>query len=93
MTGAKSQAVALWKLLETGARVPRGTAHIVADARLCAVMAREPGLPGEVLFEVFSGLPVKQAHAVSKWACALPEEERLNALRWWHAKNKGGRVA
>lgn len=93
MTPRPSQAVALWRLLETGASVPRGTAHIVADARLCVVMARETGLPGDGLYEVFAGLPVRQAHAVTHWACSLPEEERLRALRWWQRKNGGDRVA
>ena len=92
MRGPKSAACALWELLETGAPVPHGTAHIVADARLCTVMARETGLPADVLFEVFAGLPVKEARANLGWAMCCEEEDRIRALKNWRAKRDRDRA-
>ena len=88
MRGApgRSAAVALWQLLETGAPVPHGTAHIVADARLCTVLAKETGLPADVLFDVFAGLPVKEVRANLGWAMCRDEEDRIRALRNWRAR-------
>ena len=80
-----SEAVALWRLLETGVKVPHGTAHIVADARLCTVMAKETGLPADVLFDVFAGLPVREVRANLGWAMCRQEEDRIRALRNWRA--------
>lgn len=90
-TPGKSAAVALWNLLETGAAVPHGTGHLVADARLCTVMARGTGLPADVLFDVFGGIPVKEVRANLGWAMCCEEEDRIRALRNWRAKRDRAR--
>ena len=89
----RSAAVALWQLLETGAKVPHGTAPIVADARLCVVLSKETGLPADVLYDVFWGLPVKEVRANLGWAMCCPEEDRIGALRNWRRKRDRDRGA
>lgn len=93
MTPPHSQAVLLWRLLESGAQVPKGTGHIVADARLCALLARRSGLPADVLFDVFVGLPVREVRANLGWAMCCEEEDRIRALRNWRAKRDRDRGA
>lgn len=89
----ESQAILLWRLLESGARVPKGTGHIVADARLCTVMAKETGLPADVLYEVFADLAVKEVRANLGWAMCCPEEDRIRALRNWRRQRDRDRGA
>ncbi len=87
MAAGKSAAVALWELLETGAPVPHGTGHIVVDARLSGVMARRTRLPADAVFEVFCGLPVKEARGVLLGSIMrAPEEERIGFMRRWRDK-------
>lgn len=90
--GAKSAAVLLWDLLETGVRVPRGTGEIVCDAQLCVRrLAPVSGFPPDLLYEIFACVPVKETRAILSDAMKKPEEERIRYLRAWSRKRAGRR--
>lgn len=86
MSGSESQAVLLWRLLESGAHVPKGTGHLVADGRLCALVAKRVGVAFSTAWDVFAGVPVKEVRAIVGWAMGAPEEERPRALRSWRRR-------
>jgi hypothetical protein len=81
-----SPAVALWTLLETGVKVPKGTGHIVADGELCTMLARRLDVQEYIVREAFEGLPVKEVRAVSEWILERPAEERIRAMRSWRRR-------
>lgn len=86
MAAPKSQAVALFKLLETNAKVPHGTGHITADARLCLILARRLKLPADFVVELFEGRPVKAVNGVYSWCKDEEPDEQLKMLRNWARK-------
>lgn len=86
MAVPKSQALALFKLLETGAKVPKGTGHITADPRLCVILSRRLKLPADFVFELFEGRPVKAVNGIYSWCKDEVPDERLKMLRNWARK-------
>lgn len=81
-----SAAVALFRLIETGVAVPKGTGHITADPRLCVVLARRLKLPADFVFELFEGRPVKAVNGIYSWCKDEEPDERLKMLRNWARK-------
>lgn len=86
MGASKSSAVALFRLLETGAKVPKGTGHITADPRLCVILSRRLKLPADFVFELFEGRPVKEVNGIYTWCKDEEPDERLKMLRNWARK-------
>jgi hypothetical protein len=88
----ESQALAFWRLLKTGARLPHGTRNLTVDALCCAAIARDEGLDPADVFAAFGpnkerglpGVPVKEAFGICSWLREkVPEEERTQALLRW----------
>lgn len=86
MSVSKSAAIAMFELLESGVRVPKGTGHIVTDGRLCVLLSRRSGLPADLLFESFLGVPIKETRAIFLDVLDSPEEDRIRYLRNWRRK-------
>ncbi len=61
--------------------VAEKTRSVIADERMCELIAEDLGLRKETALDLFEGMPVKEARALSRWAKRLPEEERIGALR------------
>lgn len=82
----RSQALAFWRLLETGAKVPHGSAHITVDGRLALVIAKRTGIHAAEVFAALYGRPVKAAHGVVGWmergAPDDPVEQGEMLSRW-----------
>lgn len=99
---SSSQALALWRLLSTGAKLPHGTRHLVCDEALCehvAVLMRRANAAG-VDFDLLAALfvscpggpaPVKQAHSIASpahgWISKMDPSEWRGALVRWGAKH------
>lgn len=79
-------------LEEAGQEHPKGTRQIAVDGRASVDIARRLGITYETAYELFEGVAVKEAFFICRWALAMPEEERIRALRAWK-RRKGERRA
>ncbi len=88
-----SAASCLFSLLEAceaeGIKAPADTRHIAVDEETLAEISGRLELPAYLAHELFDGLAVKAAFAVSRWAVVIPTEDRIRALRAWKRKRLG----